>query len=85
MIQMMLNLFSSKSCELKNFVWDFILRLLFLYILQLCDPCLKAVKLKKVEMEEEQATPPNTNAQASNPIPHTNGCFLIPLKTFFII
>lgn len=32
-----------------------IVRLRFLNIFQLCDPCFRAVKLQKVEIEEEQA------------------------------
>lgn len=46
-------------------------------MLQLCDPCLKAVKLHKVEVEEEQATLPDTVAPTSTTIPPTNGCSLM--------
>ncbi|XP_011438163.2 uncharacterized protein [Magallana gigas] len=39
------------------------------FLTKLCDPCLKVVKLHKVEVEEEQAT--------STPIPPTYGCSLM--------
>ncbi|XP_052706063.1 uncharacterized protein LOC128181630 [Crassostrea angulata] len=47
------------------------------FLTKLCDPCLKAVKLHKVEVEEEQATLPDTVAPTSTPIPPTNGCSLM--------
>lgn len=60
------------------------LRFLYTCMFQLCDPCFKAVKLQKVEVEEEQAPITETVKPTSTPTTSTNSCSLMMFASFII-
>lgn len=62
-----------------------IVRWRFLNIFQLCDPCSKAVKLQKVEIEEEQAPLPDTDTSSTTPTPPTKDFFLLLWEAFIML
>lgn len=54
-------------------------------MLQLCDPCLKAVKLQEVEFEEEHASSPDTDILSTTPTLPTKNRSLMLWIAFIIL